>query len=289
MYSQRESNWYKRDGFTLIEIIVVSAIFVVLAAGLLVNFNSSRTQVALDTGAEEVVTVLATARSRTVASQNEELWGVHFASDSFTLFKGPLYASDPSSYEERKTARGTSIALVSFSGGGQDVLFDRLTGTTATVGSLRLEALNNPSQMRTIYIESSGRASLVPSPAPPQRLLDDTRHVHFTLPWSLANSTLMHLLWTDPPSPSVQVDIVISDFITSGQFLWESDTNVNGSLQHLRIVSHSITANQTVLAIRRDRDENSKALTVSVDMADVASYTASGDVTSGSGITYDIQ
>ena len=100
----------------------------------------------------------------------------------------------------------------------------------------------------------------------------------------------MHLVWVDdPPLPGVQVDIVISDFITGGQFLWESDTNVNGSPQYLRIVSHSITANQTVLAIRRDRDENSKALTVSVDMANVASYTASGDVTPGSGITYDIQ
>jgi|SRR3989344_7591645 len=289
MNSQRENNWHKLGGFTLIEIILVSSIFVLLAVGLLVNFSSSRTQLALDTGAEEVVTVLATARSRTVASQNEELWGVHFASDSFTLFKGPLYASDPSSYEERKIARGTTIALVSLSGGGQDVLFDRLTGTTATVGSLHLEALNNPNRTRTIYVEASGRASLVPSPVPPQRILSDTRHVHFTLPWSLANSTTMHLLWADPPLPSVQADIAVQSFITGSQFLWESDTNVNGSIQHLRIVSHSIAANQTVLAIRRDRDENNKALTVSFDLANVASYTASGDVSPGSGIIYDIQ
>lgn len=275
-------------GFTLIEALVVIALFGILILGVLVNFRTSRDRLAVETTAEEIISSLETARARTIVSQGEEFWGVHFESEDFTLFQGPQYTSHPDLYERRSVAQGATIVSIVIAGGGSDVVFDRITGTSATTGFVILEA-NNPTISRTVYIEAVGRASVTAAPPPQARLSDDTRHVHFTIPWSLTTSTEMILLWTDPPLPAVEVRIPIALYLNNNQFLWESDTDVNGSIQHLRIVTHSIDANQTVLAVRRDRDENDKTLQIFVDLAGVGQYDAAGLVTPGPGITAQVQ
>src|SRR5262245_7888733 len=125
-----------RRGITLTEILLVTAIMLVLLVLTIETFNRLGATRALDTNTQAIVLELEKARSLTLASKNEAQFGVHIASTSVTLFQGSSYSAGASSNVEVFFNPAVSISGAALAGGGSDVVFQRLTGKTANSGTI---------------------------------------------------------------------------------------------------------------------------------------------------------
>lgn len=145
-------------GFTFIEILIVLGILSVLAT---LSFNAftrfNRAQV-LESAVNNVVSVLEEARSRTLSSEGDTVFGVHFATSTsrVTLFQGTNYSSSSSSNKITTFSRLVTIATTTFETGGMDVVFERLTGKTMASGTIELLLMTEPPKTKTVVVEESG-------------------------------------------------------------------------------------------------------------------------------------
>ncbi len=154
-------NRQKTGGFTLIELIVVIGILVVISGiivGAFVVFNHSE---AVDKDTEMIVETLRLARSQTLASKNATQYGVHFSPSSITLFSGSSYVASASSNVVFSLHSDDTISSVSIPAGGEDVIFDRLTGATADAGTVTISSTDS-SLSKSVTIYNTG---LIQSPA----------------------------------------------------------------------------------------------------------------------------
>ena len=145
-----------KKGFSLIEIVIVIAIFVVLFALTLTAFSRFNSNQALNRSVSEVTSVLNEARALTLASFDNTVYGVHLLSDSTTLFKGQTFSpSDPDNKITTISSK-VSISNIVLSGGGNDIIFQRLTGKTDQDGTMTLSLVSDSSKSKTITVEVSG-------------------------------------------------------------------------------------------------------------------------------------
>ena len=136
----------------------------------------------------------------------------------------------------------------------------------------------------------SGEAGIAQSlPSPSGARVTDSRHAHLALPFSLNGSTTMTLTFSNPPNPNTVQVIDIPTNTSNGQFSWEGTVDVNGAIEHLALVTHAIDVSTTDLSVQRDRMENTKAVIIDVDGVVIGTYTASGALTGGVGVTVDLQ
>lgn len=270
-------------GFTLIEVLIAVAIMAILGLIALSAYNTLTKQVDLDSTSQSIISTLQLARSQTLASEGDTRYGVHFDSGQYVLFAGDTYtAGDPAN--KVYPLSSSEIYLVNLNGGGNEVIFDRIRGTTSQDGSISLRLTETPSRTITIAVDTQGGVSVQNTLSPTGTVrITDNRHLHFSLGWSLQGRTTLTLTFTDSPNPTVTQNIAMSSYFNAGQtvFDWSGTIDVNGTNQVLRIHTHSLDAFNTTLSIHRDERYNNKALTVSIDSLQVVSYTASGDATVG--------
>ena len=143
-------------GFTFIEVLItvsIVAIIVALSANAFSRFNKRQE---LNNAMRDVLSVLEEARSLTLASKNNVMYGVHFEEGQVTLFGGSVYS--PSSPDNKITILSSRIyiATTSFAGGGSDVLFERLTGSTNNSGTTTFAFRSDISASSTIFIHKTG-------------------------------------------------------------------------------------------------------------------------------------
>jgi len=143
-------------GFTFIELLVsiaVIAVIVVLSISAFSRFNKRQE---LNTAVNEIQSVLEEARSLTLASKGNSIYGVHFDSDQVTRFSGNSYSAvDPDNVVTKLSSRIT-ITTTSFAGGGSDVLFERLTGSTNNSGTIIVSFKSDTSASTTITLHATG-------------------------------------------------------------------------------------------------------------------------------------
>lgn len=268
-----------RNGFTLIELLIVVAIMAVLLVIGLARFGTFGQQVSLDTGTQKIISTLQRARNQTLGSEEESQWGVHFETGKYVLFKGTTY--DPTSSDNKEyDLSAIEISAINITG-GDDVVFNRIRGTTTNDGSLVVRLVADTSKTKTIVINSLGQVSLQEAATPTGTCITDTRHLHLDLGWSIQGYNTMRLIFSDPPGSNVIEDIDISDHISGGKFNWKGTVDVSGDAQKLRIHSHFLDAINTVLSVMRDRRYNDKALEIQVDGTTIVSYDETGTATAG--------
>jgi len=274
----------RESGFTLIEILVVTAVIGILLAIGAYAFRSSGRQIDLQTTSHEVVAALHLARARTLASKGAAQYGVHFEGDKYVFFTGPSYNPGATDNDTHQVPSNVEIYNISV-GGGSEVIFDRVTGTTASAGTVSLRLVNQTASTSTVSILASGLAGLSGTVAPTGTRVTDSRHLHFDLGWSIQNSTTLTLLFSDP---TVQEDIIMDSYFNADKsaFDWQGTISVDGEDQTLRVYTHALDAANTELSIRRDRRENSKAVTISIiiggEVSEIVSYAADGTAVVGS-------
>lgn len=149
------SNRIKNQGVTAVELLITLSILAILGMVVFSSLLGFRKNQALQKDTELVVELLSEARNQTISSKNLTHYGVHFASSTVTVFPGSIYsAGNPNNSSYNLNTADTVIA-VSLTGGGVDVVFDRLTGQTSMDGTV---VVSSPglSQTKTVTIFKTG-------------------------------------------------------------------------------------------------------------------------------------
>ena len=145
-----------QKGFTLIEIIISIAVIVVLAAVVTNVFLSFDRYQALEKDTAKVASVIERARQLTLFSKHASQYGVHIETSQVTLFKGSTYVVGAPENVLTKLHSKVIISSHSLTGGGDDIVFIRLTGDTDQDGSITFQNKSDASKTETITIEKTG-------------------------------------------------------------------------------------------------------------------------------------
>lgn len=145
-------------GFTIIELLIGLAVVAIVAGVVLSSLLEFRRHAALNEAAENALSLLREARSRTLASESASAYGVRFDPSGLTLFRGSYSAGDPGN--ETYALPSLVTATTSLAGGASEVVFERLTGEAAAHGEATVSLLADPGRNRTIIIRPTGTAGL---------------------------------------------------------------------------------------------------------------------------------
>ena len=146
----------KQSGFTLAETLMVVSITIMVSAITMFSFSAYGSTEAISKDQAKVVSVLEKARALTLNSYNSSQYGVHFASSTVTIFTGVTYSSSTPSNIVTTLNSKVQISGVALAGGGNDVIFNRLSGETNQMGTTTLSLVSASTTMRTVTIYRSG-------------------------------------------------------------------------------------------------------------------------------------
>ncbi len=152
--------YIKFKATSVMTIIVIVAVIGLLTAVILPPLNTARSKQSLNGAVDDVVSILVTARSQTLASYNSHNYGVHIASGSVTMYTGPTYSSGAIGNVVKSFDTGITASSISLAGGGVNVLFDRLKGSTSQYGTIVVHTAGAGSYSKTITVGSTGLVSV---------------------------------------------------------------------------------------------------------------------------------
>lgn len=138
------------------ELMVTLSILTTISAIVLSSLSSNVDREALHKNTDAVASVFAEARSLTTSSKDASNFGVHLESAGPTLFKGTVYSAGASSNVPLLINSRVRITAISLLGGGNDVVFSKLSGNTAQTGSFRVSLVADATQYKTITIYKTG-------------------------------------------------------------------------------------------------------------------------------------
>jgi len=263
-----------QKGFTLLELLISVGIITLIGAASLASFINSRNIRDLAASGQNVISIIKLAQSKTLAGENNNLWGVHLEQSKFTLFEGATYAGAIST-QAHLLPPNIKIANIALAGGGPDVLFQKLTGKTTKNGTFDLQVKSDGSQKFSITVDSSGKVyKTETAPTPLNTRIIDTRHRAFNLGWSIQNSLTMTLTFSDPPNSDIIFPIAMIPPPTRASFDWSGTILVGGQNQTLRIHAISITGTNTILHVDRDCRKNTKKAAIAIDTSQIAVFSA---------------
>ena len=142
-------------GFTIIESLIGIAIIAIVATMFVSVFGIFRQSSDLTEAHSTIIGILQDARSRTLASESNSIYGVHFEQTQTVLFRGGTYDSSATSNEPYRLPTTVTISAISL-GGPSDVVFTRLIGTTTASGTITLQSIADSTATRTVTIFSTG-------------------------------------------------------------------------------------------------------------------------------------
>ena len=142
------------QGFTFVELLVVLSIIAILVAVSVSALKNFRYAASLKVATQEVYRSVVDARSNTLASQGNSVYGVRIATTSVTRFTGATYVATSTSnityvFEYGVTATGT-LAI-----SGTNVIFARLTGKPSATGTVYIRGASVVGTS-TLVIHASG-------------------------------------------------------------------------------------------------------------------------------------
>ena len=284
-------------GLTIIEILVVLAILGLLAVSSLVALGTLRGGSDVQAEARALSRVLELAKSKTIASEGDARYGVYVDTGAsphqYVLFQTDTdYASrvvaEDEVYKLRDTIEFDPVS-VSF-GGGAEVVFDRIQGTTSQAGSAVLRVKADPSNTTTVYVEESGTVEIDNSAVPTDNDREkDTRHVHVTYSRGVSQINTATEVITLDFNPFPATTIAIASYLSGGQIVWEDTIIVGGEPQTLKIHTHKLNESAggnfiTQFSIHRDKRFNTKpfVMTISGDSTGkLIEYNATGQIITG--------
>ena len=241
----------ENKGFTALELVVSVAIIMVVSAGALISFINSRNLRDLATSGQNILSLLRQAQARSLAGENNSPWGVHFDQTQAVLYQGPVYAGSATTETHRLPAR-IEIININLAGGGGEVLFKKLDGTTDQSGTIEVRVQESASQTLPITINPSGKVfETKTAPAPSGTRIIDARHRAFSLGWSIKNSITLTLTFSDPPNPNTVLNLTMLPPPPRTTFDWSGTLTVGGQNQILRLHANSLTDTDTILQVDR--------------------------------------
>lgn len=147
-----------KKGFTLIEILIVIAIIGILATVLLVPFSEFRSKQILDGQTRLVENLIQESRSKTLASQDDNQFGLYFESGQVTTFTGNDYAPGQAGNAVYTLSDAVRLTPVGFT--DNELYFDKINGKASDVGSIDVYLVSDPTVKKTILVNGSGIISV---------------------------------------------------------------------------------------------------------------------------------
>lgn len=150
IYSQSR---LQRKGFSLIELLVVLAIFAtILSIGFFMSLDSYRSYL-FHSEQNTLANILERARSLAMSNSYESPWGVCFdASSQYVLFSGTQYSAGAANTAFIPSQRSTAVSgLPACASGG--ITFTQLSGTTTPANI----TVTQNGHSKTITINYEGR------------------------------------------------------------------------------------------------------------------------------------
>lgn len=260
---------------TLLEVIIAMSILIMLGVLSISSFIASRNVRDLSTSGGNVLSMVRTAQSHTLAGKDNSQWGVRFEITQYILFRGSSFGA--ATFTEAFSLP-SSIEIVNINlGGGQEVVFTRIEGKAAQPGTFDVRVKNAPINIFPITVESSGQAYQTGSVSSPTGTrIVDTRHRAFNLGWSIKTAVALTLTFSNPPGADVVYPVVMAPYFDAGptKFDWAGTVLVGGGNEIVRIHTTSLSDADTVLSIDRDCRNNSKKVVISIDAKTIATYEA---------------
>ncbi len=152
---------HNKQGFTLIEILIVFAIVILLGIISMVNLQGSKNETDLNDAAKQVVVLLRQAQNQAASGYQGVAWGVHFV-NATTSF----YALFSSAYSSATVAGQyllpTTVAFRTSTiptGSSLDIVFGTLSGAASVSTTIGLYSKVQSSFSSTISVASSGQVS----------------------------------------------------------------------------------------------------------------------------------
>ncbi len=147
-------------GVTLIETLVAVAIMAMISGVVLASLNNFRAQKTMDAAVEQVLAAFSQAHFDTISSRNDKQYGIHIDTDKVVYFIGPTYTAGLSTNVVYRFVVPVEIVNISLAGGGNEVLFERLSGGTNQSGTFDVRAKSNNSLKTTVTVNGTGAISI---------------------------------------------------------------------------------------------------------------------------------
>ena len=152
----------QNKGFSLIEILIVIMVLTLISLVVIPGLINFQREQSLKNTTENIIALLNKAKSDSFSSLNSNNYGVHFTSTSATYFIGNTFdINDPNNQEidfEKGVVTLTSGGI-NLNGGGNDVIFPRLTGDTVGYGTIVIHLTSVPARQKIITINKIGSVS----------------------------------------------------------------------------------------------------------------------------------
>lgn len=274
-------------GFTLIEIIVVILVLSVAAVLVIPAWKSFSDNVNLGNAEQMLEAKIKLAKNYSLGSLGDSVYGIHFdvLNNRFVLFSGGAFIDGAPTNQIFNLPSNVEIYSVGLSGGGNDLVFGRLTGGTNNSGTVGIRIKTDNSKSRQIAINSEAQAGSGAFQASSGAPLVDGRHIHFSLLWSIQNSSALRLEFIAADGSTVTNDIDTALYFNGDKtsFIWQGTTAVDSVGQEIRVHTIALDSVTALLCIMRDRTKNTKSAAVSfIDggvVKKIATYTENADGT----------
>jgi type II secretory pathway pseudopilin PulG len=142
-------------GFTLIETLAAIAISVFLISITFYSFSSLRNNSSLQKDVSQAKSILEEARYSSISEKGDYSYGVHLQSDGLVSFRGSVYNS-ADAQNNTQLFDDATIDNISLNGGGSEVIFSKITGSTNNFGTFRIKSLKDPNKSTTIRVIETG-------------------------------------------------------------------------------------------------------------------------------------
>lgn len=147
----------KTKGFTLVELIIVIAIFSLIFSSATVVFGDLIGRNSLKYHGYQLVQNLREARTSAVVQKNDSAWGIYFNNVilpyGYTFFKGDSYGGRDATYDlDFEFPAVISISQLDL-GGEKEIVFSKSSGSPLSSGSL---TLTTDKESYTVFINTLG-------------------------------------------------------------------------------------------------------------------------------------
>lgn len=150
-----------RQGFTLLEMMIVVAILGIMLLMAQGGFGIWQKKVQVSTVIDQIRNSLIRVQQQSVSAKDGKSWGIHFQSDRYIIFSGDLY--DPQNLDNQvKMLTGVYIVNPDASlsdgtvGYSPNVIFEKFTGKTVNVGTITIATETDPNVRRSVSIGAFG-------------------------------------------------------------------------------------------------------------------------------------
>jgi prepilin-type N-terminal cleavage/methylation domain-containing protein len=136
------NNFYKKNGFTLVEILIVISLTVILAAASFPIYSNLQLHTRASEESTRIERVMIMARETARGGRDDSNFGIYFNSvqspNTYTYYKGTSYATRDESLDQVYRFESTTLAAAT-TWPGNEVNFHRGTGLPDQAGSITLK------------------------------------------------------------------------------------------------------------------------------------------------------